>query len=165
MKIDDIRAPRGVNKKSKRVGRGSGSGHGKTSCRGHKGAGQRSGTATWPGFEGGQMPLIRRLPKRGFRSRFKIAFQVINIESLNKFAKDTTVGPVEYKNAGLITSEMLPVKILGEGTLKKHLVIRAHKCSKSAQAKISEAGAQFEAISEHLLQNQRNKKKGKQKNA
>ncbi|MFC1577088.1 50S ribosomal protein L15 [Candidatus Omnitrophota bacterium] len=146
MKVVDIGAPRGANKRPKRVGCGPGSGHGKTSCRGHKGAGQRSGTATWVGFEGGQMPLIRRLPKRGFRSKFKDPYQVVNVESLNKFEKDSTVGPAEYKKAGLITSDRRPVKILGEGNLAKALTVKAHSASKSAEAKINEAGAKLELI-------------------
>ena len=146
MKVTDIGVPPGANKRLKRVGRGSGSGHGKTSCRGHKGSGQRKGTMAWPGFEGGQMPLIRRLPKKGFNPLFKESLQIVNVENLNRFDKGSTVGPAEFKQCGLITSDRRPVKILGDGKLSKELTVRAHGISKSAARKIREAGAKFEMI-------------------
>ena len=92
MKINEITLPKGANRKTKRRGRGMGSGHGKQSCRGRKGALKRSGRTTRPGFEGGQMPLIRRIPKRGFNALFKSGYQVINIEQLNRFDNNSTVG-------------------------------------------------------------------------
>ena len=95
MKINEIPLPEGANRKTKRRGRGSGSGHGKTSCRGRKGAKKRSGRTTRPGFEGGQMPLVRRIPKRGFNYPFKNIYQVVNVESLNTFKPNSVVGPKE----------------------------------------------------------------------
>lgn len=146
MKINEIFAPDGANRKTKRRGRGSGSGHGKQSCRGRKGAKKRSGRTTRHGFEGGQMPLIRRIPKRGFNSITRNYCQVVNVESLNKFHANSTVGPKEMKNAGLIGSEMEPVKILGNGKLTKVLTIKAHKVSASAKGLIEAAGAKLELL-------------------
>ena len=143
MKINNIGMPRGANRNTKRRGRGSGSGHGKTSCRGHKGTGARSGKGLRPGFEGGQMPLIRRIPKRGFNSPFKKFYQVVNVESLNRFDTNAEVGPKELKNAGLIGSEIEMIKILGDGKLTKVLTIKAHKVSTSAKKKIEEGGAKL----------------------
>ncbi len=148
MKINEIGVPVGANKKTKRRGRGNGSGHGKTSCRGHKGALARSGTTTRPGFEGGQMPLVRRLPKRGFHPPFQESYQVVNVENLNRFKKDSIVGPRELKEAGLINAASRPVKILGDGKLSKTLTIRANSFSKSAKKKIEEVGAKTEEIAE-----------------
>ena len=146
MKINEIHAPKGANRKTKRRGKGSGSGHGKTSCRGRKGALKRSGRTTRPGFEGGQMPLIRRIPKRGFNARFKNIYQVVNVESLNRFDKDSVVGPAEFKKAGLISSDKKRVKILGRGRLANALIIKAHKFSASAKKTLEEAGAKMENI-------------------
>lgn len=146
MKINDIGAPRGVNRNTKRRGRGSGSGHGKTSCRGRKGALKRSGRTTRPGFEGGQMPLIRRLPKKGFNYPFKNFRQIVNVESLNRFKENSIVGPSEFKNAGLIGSERESVKILGDGKLTKALTVKAHGISEGAKRKIEEAGSRFELL-------------------
>ena len=146
MKITDIGMPKGANRKTKRRGRGMGSGHGKNSCRGRKGALHRSGRTTRPGFEGGQMPLIRRIPKRGFNSLFKHGFQVINIESLNRFDNNSTVGPAEYKKAGLISSVKDPVKILGTGKPSKTLTIKAHKFSESAKKALETAGSKLEYL-------------------
>ena len=146
LKINNIGMPKGANRKTKRRGRGSGSGHGKTSCRGHKGTGQRSGRGTRPGFEGGQMPLIRRLPKRGFSSPFKKTYQVVNVESLNAFKDNAVVGPKEFKEKGFIGSNLLMVKILGDGKITKNLTIRAHKFSESAKKKLAEAGAKVEYL-------------------
>ncbi len=146
MKITDIGAPEGANRKTKRRGRGSGSGHGKTSCRGRKGALKRSGRTTRPGFEGGQMPLIRRIPKRGFNALFKSGYQVINIESLNRFDNNSTVGPEEFKEAGLIGSTKEPIKILGTGKPSKILTIKAHKYSESAKKSLESAGSKLEYL-------------------
>ena len=146
MKINEIGAPRGANRNTKRRGRGSGSGHGKTSCRGHKGAKARSGRTTRPGFEGGQMSLIRRLPKRGFNPSVRNVYQILNVESLNRFRANSIVGPKEFKEAGLIGSEKKPVKILGDGKLTKVLTVKAHKLSDSAKKKMEEAGAKVEFL-------------------
>ena len=146
MKITDIRMPEGANRKTKRRGRGSGSGHGKQSCRGRKGALKRSGRTTRPGFEGGQMPLIRRIPKRGFNALFKSGYQVINIEALNRFDNNSVVGPVEFKNAGLIGSTKEPIKILGTGKPSKTLTIKAHKYSESAKKALEAAGSKLEYL-------------------
>ena len=148
MKITEIGAPQGAHRKTKRRGRGSGSGHGKTSCRGRKGAKKRSGRTTRPGFEGGQMPLIRRIPKRGFNARLKNIYQIVNIESLNRFEANAIIGPAEFKKAGLVGSEKEPVKILGNGKLNKALTIKAHKISESAKKLLETAGAKIEYIKE-----------------
>lgn len=146
MKLNEVGAPIGANRKTKRRGKGSGSGHGKTSCRGRKGAKKRSGRTTRPGFEGGQMPLIRRIPKRGFNSLFRDAYQVVNVESLNRFDANSTIGPAELKKAGLIGSTQEPIKILGTGKLNKILTIKAHKASGSAKKLIEAAGAKLELM-------------------
>lgn len=146
MKIQDIRKPKGASRAPKRVGRGSGSGHGKTSGRGHKGAKARSGAGRRLGFEGGQMPLVRRIPKRGFTSVQKKVYQVVNVDRLNHFRKDSSVDKTEMKKAGLIKNERLPVKILGEGKLSKSLNIKASAVSESAKKKILEAGGKVDIV-------------------
>jgi large subunit ribosomal protein L15 len=146
MNINQIGSPKGAHRNTKRRGRGSGSGHGKTSCRGRKGAKKRSGRTTRPGFEGGQMQLVRRIPKRGFNAPFSNEYQVVNVESLNRFRENSTVGPKELKSAGLIGSEIERIKILGDGELKKIITIKAHKISDSAKKKIESAGAKIELI-------------------
>lgn len=146
MKIADITLPKGANKKTKRRGRGPGSGHGKQSCRGRKGALKRSGRTTRPGFEGGQMPLIRRIPKRGFNALFKNGYQVINIEQLNRFTANSVVGPEEYKKAGLIGSTREEIKILGTGKASKALTVKAHKFSESAKKALEAAGSKIEYL-------------------
>jgi large subunit ribosomal protein L15 len=144
--MSDIGMPKGANRKTKRRGKGSGSGHGKNACRGRKGAKKRSGRTTRPGFEGGQMPLIRRIPKRGFNSPFKKTYQVVNVESLNRFGKDSIVGPTELKNAGLIGSAQELIKILGDGKLTKTLTVKAHKFSDKAKKTLAESGAKIEYL-------------------
>ena len=146
MKMNEIGAPKGAHRNTKRRGRGSGSGHGKTSCRGRKGAKKRSGRTTRPGFEGGQMQLVRRIPKRGFNAPFSNTYQVVNLESLNRFRENSTVGPKELKTAGLIGSEMERIKILGAGDLKKVITVKAHKISESAKKKFDSIGAKFEVL-------------------
>ena len=146
MKVNEIHAPRGANRNTKRRGRGSGSGHGKTSCRGRKGALKRSGRTTRPGFEGGQIPLIRRIPKRGFNTPFKKFYQIVNIESLNRFENNSAVGPAEFKKAGLIGSDKEAVKVLGNGKLTKALTVKAHKFSESAKKLLETSGAKIELI-------------------
>ncbi len=146
MKINEIGAPEGANRNTKRRGKGSGSGHGKTSCRGRKGAKKRSGRTTRPGFEGGQMQLIRRIPKRGFGIMFKVYDQVVNTGSLNRFVANSTVGPADFKKAGLIGSTKETVKVLGHGKVEKALTVRAHKFSESAKKLLTAIGAKFEII-------------------
>ena len=146
MNITQVGAPKGAHRNTKRRGRGCGSGHGKNACRGRKGAKKRSGRTTRPGFEGGQMQLVRRIPKRGFNAPFKNDYQVVNLESFNRFKENSTVGPKELKSAGLIGSEIGRIKILGEGELKKAITIKAHKISESAMKKLSTAGAKFEVL-------------------
>jgi len=146
MKLDELKSPKGRHKKPKRVGRGSGSGHGKTSCRGHKGIKARSGRKLRPGFEGGQMPLSRRIPKRGFTSKFKKEFEIINIKDLNIFENDSTITPQLLKDRGLIKNKKEGVKILGTGELSKTLTVRAHRFSKSAVEAIKRAGGTVEVL-------------------
>ncbi|NQU95040.1 MAG: 50S ribosomal protein L15 [Candidatus Omnitrophica bacterium] len=144
MKIQDVRKPKGANRPPKRVGRGSGSGHGKTSGRGMKGVYSRSGATLRLGFEGGQMSLIRRLPKRGFTSVFKKIYQVINVEDLNHFRKDSSVDKAALKEAGFIRKENHRVKVLGDGKLSKPLTVTADAFSDSARKKIEDAGGKVE---------------------
>lgn len=146
MRLHDLKVPRGVNKRPKRVGRGRGSGHGKTSCRGHKGQKARSGRKLRPGFEGGQMPLARRLPKKGFTNPFKIKYQIINIEKLNRFKKDSTVTPQMFEEEGLIKDANFPIKILSDGKITKALNIQVHAVSLQAKEKIEKAGGKIESI-------------------
>lgn len=146
LSITDIKAPLGCNKKKKYLGRGSGSGHGKTSTRGHKGQGQRAGRDFRPGLEGGSMTLLRRLPKRGFRSRSKIEYQIVNIEQLNRFSKGATVTALSLKEEGLIKDENGLVKLLGDGKLNKVLDIKVNRVSGAAKNKILESGSTVELI-------------------
>jgi len=146
MQLHEIKPPKGANKKRKLLGRGPGSGHGKTSGRGHKGQNARSGGGTRPGFEGGQVPLIRRIPKRGFNSETRKIFQVVNIENLQKIKENTVVTPEVLKEKGLIQNTRGLVKILGTGELKKPLTIKAHSFSKSALEKVKTSGGKTELI-------------------
>ena len=144
MNLSNIRAPKKATEKIKRVGRGMGSGMGKTSARGHKGQHSRTGSSLMRGFEGGQMPLHRRVPKRGFTNIFKKEFNVINLEKLAALGESTVTLEV-LKNAGLLKRD-LPVKVLGDGELKSALTVHAHKFSKSAQEKIEKAGGKVEVL-------------------
>jgi len=145
MELHNLKAPIGAHKKRKILGRGSSSGHGKTSTRGSKGQTSRSGRATYPGFEGGQSPLIRRMPKRGFTSKFPQEFQIVNLESL-KGLKEKSINPALLLEKGLIKNKRKPVKILGDGEIKDALNVSAHAFSKSAQEKIKNAGGKFEVL-------------------
>jgi large subunit ribosomal protein L15 len=147
MKLSELKVPKGAVKKRKIRGRGAGSGHGKTSCRGHKGAKSRSGPGTHMGFEGGQMPLIRRLPKRGFTSKFKILYEVVNIEKLNTFKNDSVVNVDALIENKIVRKRNVPVKILGEGKLTKSFTVKADAFSASAKKKIIEAGGKVEIVS------------------
>jgi large subunit ribosomal protein L15 len=148
MKLHEIPTPHGARKKIKIVGRGSGSGHGKTSCRGHKGLKSRTGVGgkLRLSFEGGQMPLIRRVPKRGFRSGFRKIRQIVNIEELNQFKKDNIIDPQKLADINLIKSTRKTVKILGNGEIKKPLTVCAHLFSKTAVEKIKKAGGSVKYI-------------------
>lgn len=146
MKLNELRSPKGARKRRKIVGRGPGSGHGKTSTKGHKGQLARSGGSTTPGFEGGQMPLQRRIGKRGFSSPFKIEYQVVNLGIIDKyFNTGELVTPETLKEKGII-KRTTDVKILSDGDLQKPLVIKANKFSKSAFEKIVKTGGSAEVI-------------------
>jgi len=145
MNLSTVRAPKKASEKKKRVGRGMGSGMGKTSTRGHKGQRSRSGSRMMRGFEGGQMPLHRRLPKRGFTNIFRIEYSVINLDRLAGIG-ESTITPEVLHNAGFIKRADARVKVLGDGELKTALTVKAHKFSKSAQEKISKAGGKFEVL-------------------
>jgi large subunit ribosomal protein L15 len=142
--LSNIRAPKKSSEKRKRVGRGMGSGMGKTSTRGHKGQRSRSGSRMMRGFEGGQMPLHRRMPKRGFTNIFRKEYSIVNLDQLVGLT-ETTITPDVLRKARLIKAK-LPVKILGEGEVKVALTVHAHKFSKSAQEKITKAGGKFEVL-------------------
>lgn len=146
MKLEELKSPPGANKRVKRVGRGTGSGHGKTSTRGHKGQKARSGGGVRPGFEGGQMPLQRRLPKRGFTNIFKKEYAIVNVRELNSFEDGSEINPEVLLNLGLINSTKDGVKILGDGELEKKLTVRAHKISRQAEEKITARGGRVEVI-------------------
>jgi large subunit ribosomal protein L15 len=142
--LSNIRAPKKSSEKRKRVGRGMGSGMGKTSTRGHKGQRSRSGSRMMRGFEGGQMPLHRRMPKRGFTNIFRKEYSIVNLDQLVALG-ETTINPDVLRKARLIKAK-LPVKILGEGEVKIAMTVHAHKFSKSAQEKITKAGGKFEVL-------------------
>src|SRR5450631_560695 len=144
MDLSKLRAPKKSSEKRKRVGRGMGSGMGKTSTRGHKGQRSRSGSRMMRGFEGGQMPLHRRMPKRGFTNIFRKEFNVVNLDKLIALG-ETTITPEVLRKAGIISTKH-PVKILGNGDLSAALTVHAHKFSKSAQDKITKAGGTFEVL-------------------
>jgi len=145
MKLSDLAPAPGSRKSKKRVGRGCGSGHGKTSCKGHKGQKARTGGGTRPWFEGGQMPLQRRLPKRGFTNIFQKQFAVVNIADLVKL-EETTITPEVLHREGLIRNLKDSVKILGTGDVTKPLTVRAHAFSGSAKEKITNAQGSAEII-------------------
>jgi large subunit ribosomal protein L15 len=148
MYMHDITCIAGANKKRRRVGRGKGSGHGKTSGRGHKGDRSRSGNSRRLAYEGGQMPLYRRLPKRGFNNaNFTLRYEVVNVAQLDRlFADGTEVGLIELVGAGLVDNPDSRVKILGDGDLTKKLNVSAHKFSKSAEQKISGCGGTVKIV-------------------
>jgi len=149
MKLDDLKPAAGSNKNRKRVGRGDGSGHGKTSCRGHKGQGARSGGGTKPGFEGGQMPLQRRLPKRGFHNPSRIEMSVVNLERLEVFPSGSEVTPERLVQQGLVRGKDKRIKVLGDGSLSKSLIVKAHGFSAKAKEKIEALGGKAELIGVH----------------
>ena len=146
MNLSTLRAPKKATENRKRVGRGMGSGMGKTSTRGHKGQGSRSGSRLMRGFEGGQMPLHRRLPKRGFTNIFKKEYAIVNLDRLKDFPAGATVSPQDLIEKGIIKNLRDGLKILGQGNLTQSLNISAHVFSKSAQEKIAKAGGRAEVI-------------------
>ena len=149
MNLTDVKKSAKGHRKRRRVGRGIGSGRGKTCGRGHKGAKSRSGYSRVATYEGGQMPLFRRLPKRGFSNApFARRVAVVNVEALNRFRKGTEVDPALLREAGLVKGRVDGVKILGRGEVKKALTVRAHAFSASAREKIAEAGGRVEVIGE-----------------
>jgi large subunit ribosomal protein L15 len=146
MKMNDLAPLKNSRKRKKRVGRGPGSGHGKTSCRGHKGQNSRSGGGTPPGFEGGQMPLQRRLPKRGFTNIFKKDYTLINIRDLKRFEANAHIDVQALKSTGFVRNAKEMVKLLGVGEVAHPLFIKVHKASKSAIQKIETVGGKVELI-------------------
>ena len=146
MFLHELKSPRGSRQRRKIVGRGPSSGHGKTCGRGTKGQNARSGRGIRRGLEGGQMPLVRRLPKIGFNSKSPTLYQVVALKSLSRFKEGTVVDAHFLKEHGLIASLNKPFKVLGDGELKKPLVCHAHGFSKSAQEKILKAGGKIEKI-------------------
>jgi large subunit ribosomal protein L15 len=146
MGLSNLKPPKGAKHSKKRVGRGQGSGNGKTAGRGHKGAKSRSGFKFKRGFEGGQMPLHRRIPKRGFHNPFRIEFEVVNLDTLSeRFETGTVITPETLQAAGLVTGNS-PVKVLARGDMSKALTVRVHKFSGKAAEKIAAAGGQAEAL-------------------
>lgn len=137
--LSNLRAPKKANTGRKRVGRGMGSGMGKTSARGHKGQGSRSGSSLMRGFEGGQMPLHRRLPKRGFTNIFRTEYTVVNLDKIADLGV-TEIGLDDYRKLGLASKRKTLIKVLGSGELTKAVTVHAHKFSKSAAEKIEKAG-------------------------
>ena len=146
MKIEDLKPAQGQSKKNKRVGRGIGSGHGKTSCKGHKGQKARSGGPKGPAFEGGQMPLQRRLPKRGFKNHFSIEYAIINLKDINKIEGVDTITPEVLIENGLIKDLKNGLKVLGEGDIQRGIVVKADAFSASALSKIAAAGGKAEVV-------------------
>jgi len=146
MKLGELRKPPGSTRKRKRVGRGPGSGHGKTSTRGHKGQKSRSGYKSKAYFEGGQMPLSRRLPKRGFRSPFKREFVIVNLDKLEALTGLERIDPEILQERGIVRKIDLPIKILGGGEMKFAATVAANAFSQSARQKIEAAGGRVEVI-------------------
>jgi large subunit ribosomal protein L15 len=147
MKLHELHSPEGAKKRRKRVGRGIAAGQGKTAGRGTKGQSSRSGGTKGPYFEGGQLPLVRRLPfKRGFTNIFKVQYATVNLYRLAPFAGGDEVSPDTLAGAGIIGSPSLPVAILGQGEIDRPLVVKAHRFSASARAKIEEAGGSVEEL-------------------
>ena len=146
MKLHDLKPAVGATTAPKRLGRGTGSGLGKTSGKGHKGAKARSGGGKRPGFEGGQMPLTMRLPKRGFTNKWRVEYATVNVERLNIFEDGEVVSPVELIQAGILKNVQDGVKILGNGEITKKLTVRANKFTETAKEKIEAAGGKVEVF-------------------
>jgi len=146
MKLHELQVVEGARHSRKRVGRGTGSGHGKTACKGHKGQNARSGGGVRPGFEGGQTPLFKRLPKRGFTNVNHKEYATVNVEDLNVFENGTVVTIENLQEKGLVKKVYDGVKALGNGKLEKNLTVKANKFSKTAEAAITSAGGTIEVI-------------------
>ena len=146
MRIEDIRPAEGSTKNKKRVGRGFGSGHGKTSCKGHKGQKARSGGPKGAGFEGGQMPLQRRVPKRGFKNIFRTEYAIVNLDIIDAMKDDAVVTPELLVEKGVIKDLKDGIKVLGNGSIQRPVTIKAHAFSAAATAKIEAAGGKTEVI-------------------
>jgi large subunit ribosomal protein L15 len=147
MKLYNLHANEGATHATKRLGRGTSSGHGKTSGKGHKGQNARSGGGVRAVFEGGQLPLYRRLPKRGFtNARFKVEYAVINMTDLNRFDDGAVVTPELLKEMGLVKNQLSGIKVLGNGTLEKKVIVKAHKFSAKAAEQIEKLGGKAEVI-------------------
>ena len=146
MKLNELKPAEGSRKNEVRVGRGTGSGRGKTSCRGHKGQNARSGGGVRPGFEGGQMPIYRRLPKRGFKNIWAKQYAEVNVETLNRFDDGAEVDAVALVEEGILKNVYDGIRILGNGELKKKLTVKAQGFTKSAVQKSEAAGGKTEVI-------------------
>ena len=146
MKLHELKPAEGSRRARKRVGRGPGSGRGKTATRGEKGQKSRSGYSAKRGFEGGQMPLHRRLPKRGFHNPFRKEYRTVNVERLNGFSKGSVVGAAELEQAGLLRKGKQPIKLLGNGELTVALTVKVHKLTATAAKKIVAAGGTVEPL-------------------
>ena len=146
MKLHELQVVEGARHSRKRVGRGTGSGHGKTACKGHKGQNARSGGGVRPGFEGGQTPLFKRLPKRGFTNVNHKEYATVNVEDLNLFENGTVVTIESLQEKGLVKKVYNGVKVLGNGKLEKALTVKANKFSKTAESAITSAGGTIEVI-------------------
>jgi len=144
--LEDLQPAAGSRKRDKRVGRGVGSGHGKTSCKGHKGQKARSGGTKGPAFEGGQMPLQRRLPKRGFKNHFAVEFAIINLKDINTLKGMDIITPESLLEKGVIKDLKSGLKVLGEGDIQRPVTIKADAFSASALAKIAAAGGKAEVV-------------------
>ena len=150
MQQHELRPPRGAKKNRKRIGRGNASGHGTYSGKGLKGQQSRSGYKTRPGFEGGQTPMIRRLPRRrGFTNPFRIDYVPVNLRDLSAFAADSEVTPESLRDAGIVRSIRQPIKILGDGELSAALTVKTHRVSAAARTKIEAAGGSVEELTPH----------------
>jgi large subunit ribosomal protein L15 len=146
MKIEEIKPAEGSRKRSKRVGRGVGSGHGKTACKGHKGQKARSGGTVGLGFEGGQMPLQRRLPKRGFRNPFGVEFSIVNLDTINSLTGIDVITPELLREKKIVRDLKDGLKVLGDGKIERPVTVRATAFSASAAEKIAAAGGKAEVI-------------------
>lgn len=146
MRLGELKPAGGANKKNKRLGCGPGSGHGKTACRGHKGQKARSGSKSYAWFEGGQMPLQRRIPKRGFHNIFKTIYQIVNLRDLARFPANTDVNAEGLREAGLVKKRGVKIKLLGAGTIDRPLKIAVDACTQSAREGVEKAGGRIEII-------------------
>lgn len=146
MRLSELSPSPGSKHKKKRVGRGPGSGTGKTAARGHKGQNSRAGGGTRPGFEGGQMPLVRRIPKRGFTNIFRQTWTIVNLRDLKRFPAETVVDKEALREAGLVKSQVKRIKLLGQGEVTVSLVVKVQAVSSQARSRIEAAGGRVEVI-------------------